>query len=232
MKIFCLPYAGGNSSFYNNKMNLLKEHGIEIVTLDYAGHGERIKEKYYEHFIDMVHDMALCIEGCVKESEEYALFGYSMGGIVAVYILDYMIEHYPGKVPTNIFVASHGPIEKDGNTKQFAELSDSEVKRRTIEFGGVSEKLLDNSVYWRMYLPLYKNDYRLMEDIDFDKLSLQTTVPAVFFYSKADPICKNMKLWDKYFYGKTSYYEYEGNHFFIEENWEAVTDIIINTLNR
>ncbi|MFJ8100466.1 MULTISPECIES: thioesterase domain-containing protein [unclassified Lysinibacillus] len=41
IKLFCLPYAGGSAVMYNSLEKYINEV-IEIIPLEYSGHGERI----------------------------------------------------------------------------------------------------------------------------------------------------------------------------------------------
>ena len=58
-QLFCFTYAGGTSSFFDELGKELS--GIEVVKLDYAGHGERHKENFYENFDGKHQIKNLCI---------------------------------------------------------------------------------------------------------------------------------------------------------------------------
>ena len=49
MKLFCFTYAGGTASFYEQIEDLLPK-SIEVIKLEYAGHGTRRKESFYHDF--------------------------------------------------------------------------------------------------------------------------------------------------------------------------------------
>lgn len=225
MQLFCLTYAGGTAAFYN-QVDLYINNSIEVIKLEYAGHGTRYKEPFYNNFFELAEDMYGQIKATLCSAEEYALIGYSMGSISLVEILKIIIDKKEIAMPKCVFLAAHEPIPK----KELTGFSESEldtfVKERTIEFGGIPEKLINNNSFWRMYLPLYRNDYSIIGKYDFDSVKLKTNVPAVIFYSPTDTKAENIKLWSKYFVGVVEYAEYEGSHFFIEQHCKEMCDII------
>lgn len=229
MQLFCLTYAGGTAAFYN-QLDLKVDNNIELVKLEYAGHGVRHKEQFYNDFFELADDMYDQIKGKINSNQEYALIGYSMGSISVVEILNLIIEKKEIKLPKCVFIAAHEPIPKLALAGYADGMTDEVVKERTINFGGIPPKLINNNSFWRMYLPLYKNDYAIIGKYDFDMVTLKTDIPAIVFYSPTDTKKEDMLLWKKYFVGEIEFVEYEGNHFFIEQHCDDMCKIINNKL--
>ena len=222
-QLFCLTYAGGNADFFNVIAKDLEE--IDIVKLEYAGHGTRHREPYYASFDALAQDMY----SAIKESysgQKYALFGYSMGSISLVEVLKRILDDPEFPEPECVFLAAHEPHTK----AELADFSSGEldeyVKERTIKFGAVPEVLLKNKAFWRMYLPIYRADYSLIGRYKFEDLDLKTEIPANIFYSATDTPTEDMMQWKNYFVGECDYYSYEGNHFFIREHHIEMAEII------
>lgn len=225
MQLFCLTFAGGTAAFYNQIEPYL-DTGIEVIKLEYAGHGTRHKESFYKDFNELSNDIYGKILELVNENGEYALFGYSMGSISAVEILKIIIERNEIKLPVHVFIAAHEPIAND-KLVNFSEAElDEYVRERTIKFGGIPEKLINNYSFWRMYLPIYRSDYSIIGKYNFSKLGLKTIIPAVVFYSPTDTKPDDMRLWGRYFVGNLDFFEYSGSHFFINEHCEEICSII------
>lgn len=229
MQLFCLTYAGGTAAFYN-QLDLKVDNNIELVKLEYAGHGVRHREQFYNDFFELADDMYDQIKGKINSNQEYALIGYSMGSISVVEILNLIIEKKEIKLPKCVFIAAHEPIPKLALAGYADGMTDEVVKERTIKFGGIPQKLINNNSFWRMYLPLYKNDYAIIGKYDFDMVTLKTDIPAIVFYSPTDTKKEDMLLWKKYFVGEIEFVEYEGNHFFIEQHCDDMCKIINNKL--
>ena len=52
-QLFCIPYAGGNASFFNNLKKYL-EDSVEVYNLEYSGHGARRREPFYRDFKELL----------------------------------------------------------------------------------------------------------------------------------------------------------------------------------
>ena len=216
MKLICFTYAGGNSSFYDQlKQELLPD--IELIAMEYSGHGTRHRSPFYSDFFDLADDMVSQLKKCMQENDSYAIMGYSMGSISAVEVLRRLMEESL-RLPEHIFLAAHEPQTKaslaDFNNEEMDEL----VKARTIKFGAVPEQLITNKSFWRMYLPLYRADYSIIGKYKFENLEMKSDIPATVFYSESDTPFEIIKDWKKYFVN-TDFVEYTGNHFFIHEHF-------------
>ena len=86
IKMFCFTYAGGAASFYNEIEQSLKDN-IELVKLDYAGHGKRYREDLYSDFKELAEDMYNQVKMQCDENTPYVFMGYSMGSIVVFELL-------------------------------------------------------------------------------------------------------------------------------------------------
>ena len=77
-----------------------------------------------------------------------------------------------------------------------------------------------------MYLPLFRADYTLISAYRFEELTLKTTVPATVFYSETDTPYDEMRLWTKHFAGVCEFIPYDGSHFFIQQHYREMADVI------
>jgi len=217
MKLFCLPCAGGTVDFYDDLGRYLKDYGFDIVCLEYAGHGKRRKEAFYRDFRELAADMAYMIQDELKEQEEYALLGYSMGCISVLEIVRHM-NCQNAKLPQTVILAAHAPTRRKELIGWADSLSDEEVKSRMMSFGGIPESLANNNTYWRVYLPVYREDFRLIANYDFEHIEFESEIPALIMYSERDIPTEEVLLWDRIWKKRNRYVVYEGNHFFIDNN--------------
>lgn len=219
-QLFCFTHAGGTSTFFDEiEMDL---SGIEVVKLEYSGHGDRHKEPFYASFTELADDM---FEKIKKQYNggNYGLFGYSMGSITLVEVLKRIVKSEM-KLPSNIFLAAHEPNVKNELLTYSENEVDEWVKNRTIWFGAVPEKLINNKVFWRTYLPIYRADYKLIGNYDFQNLNITSDVPATVFYSQTDTLFESMKKWERFF--PCDFHQFSGNHFFIYQHHEEMAGII------
>lgn len=227
-QIFCFTYAGGSASFFDSIEKDLPN--FELVKLEYSGHGTRHKEKLYQDFNELADDMYALLKREYK-GNDYALFGYSMGTISLVEVLKRIENNRELPLPGNVVIAAHEPMTKAGFAGYSDEELDQWVKNRTIQFGTVPERLLNNKSFWRMYLPLYRADYSIIGKYRFEDLTLRQDIPATVFYSETDTKLNDMKLWQKYFTGDCEFYQYEGTHFFIQNHHKEMAAVIETKMN-
>lgn len=227
-QLFCFSYAGGTAAFFDLIKGDLE--CIDVIPFEYAGHGKRHKEDFYKDFCSLADDMLNKFIDHYKGGA-YALFGYSMGSISAVEVLKRILqEDMPS--PGHIFLSAHEPHTKSELLGFTSNELDEWVKKRTIDFGAVPEKLLNNRVFWRTYLPIYRADYAIIGKYEFEKFDLKTSIPATVFYSETDTPLSDMELWKNYFVGDVDFYCYEGNHFFIREHHKEIATVILERINQ
>lgn len=219
-QLFCFTYAGGTSTFFNIIEGELE--GVELIKFEYAGHGERHKEEYYKCFDELADDLFGCFKNRYNGGD-YALFGYSMGSISLVEVLKRIMDTNL-KLPSNVFLAAHEPHTKSELFNFSENELDEWVKNRTIKFGAVPDKLLENRVFWRIYLPVFRADYTILRKYQFELLKKKSDIPATVFYSESDTSISEMRLWEKFF--PCEFYQFTGNHFFIQQYHAEIARII------
>lgn len=228
-QLFCFTYAGGTASFFDTIEKDLV--GYEVVKLEYSGHGSRHKEPFYQSFDELADDIFQLLTEKYAEGE-YSLFGYSMGTITLVEVLKKIINCSSMSEPKHVFLAAHEPHSK----AELIGFTDNEldewVRDRTIKFGAVPIKLLENKSFWRMYLPIFRADYSIIGKYSFEELDFQTSIPATIFYSESDTPRTDMNLWKKYFTGECEFFQYDGTHFFIQNHHTEMANAIKDALER
>lgn len=230
MQLFCFTYAGGMATFFN-QLESCYGGKIEFVKLEYPGHGKRRKEPLCQSFAQVADDFYGEIVNTL-DGGPYAFLGYSMGSIAAVETLRMVLERKEIAPPAMMFLAAHSPTTMIDLSGLEGNALDEYVKERTIRFGGIPEKLVDNRVLWRTCLPIYKADYSMISNYDFGALRPMPGIPAVVFYSESDTPRGEMEAWQDYFPSGCEFVEYDGNHFFIHDHCEEMAGVIMERLGQ
>lgn len=226
--LFCMTCAGGRTTLFDDIEVALS--GLRVVKLEYAGHGVRHREPLYDDFDALVGDMFSKVRDAL-DGHPYGLFGYSMGAVVALEVLRRIdAVHLP--LPCHIFIAAHEPCTKKELQGFTRDEMDEWVKRRTISFGAIPDRLIDNRSFWRVYLPLYRTDYTLISQYRFEDVTFETDVPATVFYSETDTPFEEMRLWKRYFKRSCAFYCFKGEHFFIQEHYSEMAAIIAEEMGK
>lgn len=228
MQLFCFTIAGGTAAFFNQLEETCGSQ-MEVIKLEYPGHGLRHKEKLCDTFEELSRDLYRQIKEKYAGGG-YALMGYSMGSVAALETLRYLLARRELSEPKYVFLAAHEPRAVVRVDKFSSGELDQYVKDRTILFGGVPERLVHNKSFWRMYLPLYRADYLMISRYDFESLEFTTDIPVVVFYSEKDTPRTSIEQWKKYFTGHSEFAEYPGTHFFIKEHYREMAALIMERL--
>ena len=229
--LFCFPFAGGTADFYN-RLESACEEKIDFVKLEYAGHGSRIKEPLCQSFEALTNDLLPHIKAELQASpcNDYALMGYSMGSIAVLDALVKILESPEELMPPKyVFISAHRPRNIDMPKAEDSKAVDLWVRERTIKIGGIDDRLINNSTFWRLYLPVFKTDYRMIADYKFPQ-NFTTHISATIFYSETDTPFEGMKHWQDYFVGTVEYHQYEGPHFFINQYYREMAKIIVKQM--
>ena len=117
MKLFCFPHAGGSASIYLKWNNVLGDNlELEIIPLEYKGHGFRMDEDFYVDFNEMVEDMLSYTLNKLNPDESFMLFGHSMGAYVAFKIANLLRKKHICK--SSLFVWKSGTVFLDRSKKE------------------------------------------------------------------------------------------------------------------
>lgn len=119
MKLFCIPFSGGNTYSYSEFKKYLPEE-VEFINLELPGRGKRIAEDLLTNIDDMTEDLFRIIEPEIKGN--YTLFGHSLGTLLCFYIVQ-EYRHEEGK-------SSKVPVRLRSNSPIF------DQTRQQIQFTG------------------------------------------------------------------------------------------------
>ena len=223
-KLFCIPYAGGRADLFREfAADMPKD--ITVIPLEYAGHGTRAKEDFYQNFKEMTRDVASIIEGQITEGEDFALFGYSMGSVVAYEIA---ARRLLTRQPSKLFLASHEAPGTEWESKGYSEMDDVTFAKAIVAFGGFDrfeEKFLENRHFRRMIFDPIREDYRLISEYNW-KPTEKLEIPATLFYAPNDVSPEKAKKWQNRFAGELERIEIGRNHFFIKEYPKELAEMI------
>ena len=100
--MFCLPYAGGGASVYNLWSNSIPDT-IELHAIQLPGRESRYNEPKFTDIHQTAKALADSIEPYLDRP--YALFGYSMGALIAFELMR-ELRRQEAPLPIQLFVAA------------------------------------------------------------------------------------------------------------------------------
>ena len=226
-KLFCIPYAGGSAMAYTRwKKHLSSE--IELYPLELSGRGRKIKMPFYDSIHDAINDVFSMLE---KELDDtpYALFGHSMGSVIA-YEVAHKINESGCQKPMHIFFSGRKApdAKRDSNIHH---LPHDEFVEKVLDYGGMSKGLLAEKQLLDLMLPIIRNDIRIIEQYNYVERPIKLSCDTTVLYGKMDKMTINDAIeWKKHTEGKCDIKCFGGGHFFINEYEEDVIEVIQNAL--
>lgn len=228
-KLFCLPHAGGTAEIYNRWKKYLHP-SIELYPLELAGRGKRFNETFYNSFDDALNDIYKCVENELDYTK-YAVFGHSMGCILA-YELIRKISDNRKQIPIHAFFSGSYPPHITKNSKKVHLLNNDEIIDEVLKYEGVTKELLEKREFLNFFLPIIRADYKVLESYTFipEIFKVDCRITVLHGKNDVDITLEESLQWNSYTNSKCEIYEFNGNHFFINDNIADVVKIINNAL--
>lgn len=213
LKLFCLPYSGASAMFYSPWRRKLPEW-LMVRPLELPGRGMRMDEPLQTDIAALA--ARLADEIADELDTPYALFGHSLGGLLA-FELVHALRARDLPAPLALFVsATAGPVRRD--VSDYAvEKSDAQLLDRLRELQGTSESVLANTELMQLMLPILRADFLLCGSFVYGERE-PLDMPIHVFGGKQDSVSVEELLdWQEETLTGFSLDMFEGHHFYLVE---------------
>lgn len=222
-KIICLPYAGGGASSYINWQDYFGS-AVQVLPIQLPGHEDRMDEELVDNCKNLAALIADDIEVYISDAE-FAIFGHSMGGIIA-FELERILEN-KGYQAEFCVISSTDMSETNLEVKSSI-LNDEDFLKKVFEYGAMDEDnlVLQYPEFREIFVNILRADFNIVESYAAD--GYKVNCPLIALCGDGDPkeTLSNMHSWEEYTYGNVTYQEYPGGHFYLNEYAKKVCDMI------
>lgn len=219
MKLYTIPYAGGFAFTYFKWKKYL-DAGIELCPIELPGRGTKAKENLCASIEAMAEQAYKQIN---VSSEEYILFGHSMGGYVLLELYK-KLQANNRPLPQQVVLSAMKPPHLYIH-KQHHLLDEETFKGKMMDLGGLPEEVMQDQEFSAYILRLLRNDFKAVEEYK-KRIESIFSSDVHLFNSEADISRDDMEEWNRYTYSNTYYHSFEGSHFFINEHPADVVETI------
>lgn len=230
LPLFCLPHAGGGASAYRTWLGRVP--GVAVLPVQPPGREARLRDAPHEHMGPLVDELATIVLG-VAGSRPYAVYGHSLGALVAFELLR-EIGRRGGPAPVHLFVsgcvAPHCTVD-DG--PPVTGMSMSELVEMLRQLGGTPEWLLRDASVVEMILPAVRADFSVKETYQhLPGPPLQ--VPITVLASTDDPRATHemQSRWRDQTTGACHVHTIVGGHFAVFEQAELTQKYLTSVLRQ
>lgn len=213
LNLICFPYAGGSAQLFNNWQTGLGTSEIQVYSVQYAGRGSRMREPAFT-------DCKALVDAFIPNllpvlTKPFALFGHSMGSIIAFEVARRLQEKHELRPERLIVSARRAPqIPRTGRTTY--NLPDAEFKEELRRLNGTPQEVLDHPELMELMLGIIRADFTLTQTYNYVP-GAQLTCPISVYGGVKDTDIPRPQLegWCEHTSAGCSIRMFEGNHFFI-----------------
>lgn len=228
--LICLPFAGASKFSYRD-FEKLTQPSVNVITLELPGRGTRMSETLLKDIHHMVDDI---FRQLPKEifSSAYAIFGHSMGGLIA-YLLAHKITRCDYPKPSHLFITgTEGPSSLSREREKKYLLPKEKFIEELKKYQGSPKEVLENKELLDFFLPTLLADFQATENFTYvPKPALD--IPITIITGSDEPMEKDdILLWQKESNHTVEFMELPGNHFFIFKHSYRILDIISRKLSK
>jgi medium-chain acyl-[acyl-carrier-protein] hydrolase len=224
----CFPHAGGAASAFAD-WHAWMPTGIEVRPVQLPGRWNRIAEEPFTSVRDIVEALGEFIPPLLDRP--FALFGHSMGALVAFEVCRYLRRHgLPA--PVHLFVAGrrapHLP-ETDGLS---ASLPQAEFLERLRKLDGIPEKVLESPELIEVLMPALRADVAACEAYRYvPEAPLGCPIMVVGGSSDPETAGERLEAWRTHTSKAFAVRVFPGGHFFLKTQPADILCAITGILN-
>jgi surfactin synthase thioesterase subunit len=201
--------------------------GIETCVVALPGRGRRFAEPAVDSLRPLVEELYEAVQPLVEEP--FALFGHSMGALVA-YELARMLRRRRSIEPVHLFVSGAGAPQLPRRVVLHT-LPDAELLSELQRLNGIDPELLREPELLALLLPTVRADLKAAETYESaDGPAL--SCPLSTFGGSRDWLAPPDQLhaWGELTTGPFSVEVFDGDHFFLHGAHRALTERVIARL--
>lgn len=159
-RLVCFPHAGGSATAFKDLAQALPPN-FDVVSVQYPGRQDRYREEPFTSLASLVGAVTeeLTRELAEDDGRPYALFGHSMGALVAYETARLLADgQLPG--PQRLFLSGRGGPNTGGVPYHLYD--DSDVLADVRRLGGTQQAMLDDPDILELVMPALRADYRAL----------------------------------------------------------------------
>jgi surfactin synthase thioesterase subunit len=220
--LVCLPFAGAGASFFRG----WRSDDLRVLPVQLTGREERFTEAPSTDVAQAVDDALPRVLDGVEGGERVALFGHSMGAVLA-FELSRRISAVDGVSLARLFV-SGAPGPWSPREYRATGLDDEAFLAQVELFSGYSHPALEDPEMRALLLPTLRADVEMHENYrppPGDPL----TAPITTMRGRADELvsAEQVAEWKRATIAEVSSVEFDGGHMYLTEDAGAVLRQIV-----
>lgn len=229
MRLYCWPHAGGAASAFLNWRESQACPGLSIVPVEPPGRGHRRDEPPAGSMEELVSGFLDALSRRPR-NEPFALFGHSLGALVAYEAARHALRSGTHRPLCLIVAAARPPAAAIDSA--FDDLSDGALVALMARLGGTLPNLLDHEEIVRRSLPVLRADLSLMTAYRRSAPSTVLPLPILALSGRSDAVADpaGCEGWRSMTSDRFQQRSYLGSHFFPHERRDEILAAVAATI--
>jgi medium-chain acyl-[acyl-carrier-protein] hydrolase len=229
LTLICFPYAGGGASVYRGWPGPLRPD-VDVVAAALPGREARFSERPIAQLRPLVEQMTR--ELLPRMGAPYALFGHSMGALLAFEVAREM-RRRGGPAPTCLIASGHRAPHLPDRDPPIHALPDEEFVEELRDYGGTPEQVLAEPELMELLIPLLRADFSVCETYQHqEEAPLDCPLWALGGTDDERVTQDELEAWCAHTRGEFRAVHMPGGHFFLNEQRAEVLAIVREALAR
>ncbi|HWR02504.1 MAG TPA: alpha/beta fold hydrolase [Humidesulfovibrio sp.] len=225
--LYCIPHAGGNAAFYAT-LGAQLPATVVCRPLELPGRGRRHREPLHTSMEAMARD--LCSR--MAPQAPYALFGHSMGALLAL-LCAIRAQEDGLPPPRALFLsAAAAPVDwEQCRPPALASLPSQALWDRVAVMGGLPEPIAASQEFLKYLEPILRADLAALEAWNPTPIA-SLPVPITVFLGDRDTVTEQQaRQWRRLTSREFRLHVFPGDHFYLQDHWRTLADHISRTLD-
>lgn len=229
VRLFCLPYAGGTVTTYRAWPKKLPP-SVEVCAVQLPGRGSRMPEPPFTQLAPLVRALAQNL--LPHLDRPYALFGHSMGALVAFELARHLRREH-GLGPAHFFASGQSAPQYDDGFPPFHELPDAELIEKLRRLNGTPKEVLEHSELLKLTLPVLRADFAVFGNYEYEE-GPPLDCPVTVFGGLEDVQFprEGLEAWREQAGSSLSVHMLPGDHFFLRTSETQLLNILAEELRQ
>ncbi|MDJ0795572.1 MAG: thioesterase II family protein [Calothrix sp. MO_167.B12] len=225
LRLFCFPYAGGNSLIFRTWADSLPK-SIEVCPVELPGRGIQIKSPLFTRMESLVRDITPIILPYLDKP--FTFFGHSMGGLLCFELARYLCQEHDKK-PAHLFVSASRAPQIPSPKSPIHALPDIEFKQELGRLNGTPASVLENAELMELLTPIIRADFAVLETYVYaQKPLLECPITAFGGLEDQEVNLQELEGWRWQTTNSFQVQMFSGNHFFIH----SVQSLLLDNLGK
>lgn len=199
--------------------------------MELAGRGRRIHEALNKDTDEMVEDVFMQVKNHIRQGP-YALFGHSLGSIMAFMLAQKIMAHGLPE-PVHVFFSGQSAPHLKKYDKKYHLMNDADFRREVLALGGTPPEFFQHPELLELFLPLLKNDFKMAEtELDVRRSRPLNCDISVLIGKDDDLTREQCDGWKIHTHQRCNIHYFDGGHFFLHSKTADIARLINDTIRK